>query len=407
MRLLLLTESIPYPLDSGGRIKTYHTLRILAREHEVHCHAFIREERQRADGRALTALAASVTLHLLPRRWWREARYLLRSAFSGTPYTVARHFDPVACAAIEADIRRLRPDLVYCDHLSMMEYGARLNVPLVYDAHNVEHALLRRFGAGRRNLVTRLAAAIEWRRVRAYEREACRRSRLVFAVSDVDRRALAELAGRPVPIRTAPISVDAASMTPRAGTPSTPALLFLGGLHWPPNAEALVFFVQDIWPLVRRARPDATLTVVGRADRPVAERCRRAPGVTLTGWVEDIEPYVRRSRALVVPMRAGSGMRVKILEAMSRGVPVVSTSLGCEGIDVRSGEHLLVADDPERFADAVLQVMADDDLAASLAIAARRLALARYDVEVVGVTVLQALRDAAVQASDVRRQTPG
>jgi glycosyltransferase involved in cell wall biosynthesis len=169
--------------------------------------------------------------------------------------------------------------------------------------------------------------------------------------------------------------------------------LFLGGLHWPPNAEALAFFIREIWPLVRRDQPNATLTAVGRDDSSLATECRGVPGVTLTGWVDDIEPYVARSRALIVPMRAGSGMRVKILEAMARGLPVVSTRVGCEGIDVRSGEHLLVADDPSTFAAALVRILTDADLAQSLAAAARRLTLARYDVDAVAPLVLDALRE--------------
>jgi glycosyltransferase involved in cell wall biosynthesis len=392
MRVLLLTETIPYPLDTGGRIKTFHTLRMLAREHDVRCHAFIREERQRGYSEQLAATGARVTLHLLARTVPREAGYWLQALVDGTPYTVRRHHDATVQRLIAADAEAFRPDLVYCDHLSMMEYARRLDAPIVYDAHNVEHAVLRRFARASPHLSKRVGATFEWRRVRAYERSACRRSRLVFAVSDVDRRALTELAGPEVSICIAPIAVDAASVAALPVLPSTPALLFLGGLHWPPNVDALRFFVRDVWPLVRRLSPDATLTVVGRDDDPLAVECRALPGVTLTGWVEDIAPYVRRSRALVVPMRAGSGMRVKILEAMSRGLPIVSTTVGCEGIDVVSGEHLLIEDDPRAFANAAVRLLAEDDLAASLAAAARRLVLARYDVEVVARVVLDAIR---------------
>ena len=126
-----------------------------------------------------------------------------------------------------------------------------------------------------------------------------------------------------------PIAVDAAGTTPIATLTREPRLLFLGGLHWPPNADALATFVRDMWPLVRAARPDATLTSVGRDDQRRRRRVpKRRPACSLTGWVPDIDPFVQASRMLVVPMRAGSGMRVKILEAMARGLPVVSTTSG-------------------------------------------------------------------------------
>lgn len=400
MRILFLTETVPYPLDSGGRIKTYHTLRMLAAAHEVRVHAFIREAGQRAHQAPLEALGVSVALHLVPRSLWREGWYALRSV-AGAPYSVGRHFVRGVLSEIQAVARDWPPDLVYCDHLSMAEYARPLGVPIVYDAHNVEHAILRRFAATRGHVLTRAAGALEWRRVRAYEREVCRASRLVLVVSDVDRRELAALAGASVAFATVPIAVDGAAGAPLHELTSDAGVLFLGGLHWPPNADGLATFVRDIWPLVRAARPEATLTSVGRDDHPVAEICRRAPGVTLTGWVPDIDPFVRQSRVLVVPLRAGSGMRVKILEAMARGVPVVSTSVGCEGIEIEPGRHLLVEDDPARFAAAVVRVLSDGALARSLAQESRALVMQRYDTAAVARTLLAALENVAPRTPEM------
>jgi glycosyltransferase involved in cell wall biosynthesis len=390
MRILFVTETVPYPLDSGGRIKTFHTLRMLAGAHLVRLHAFIRHEAQRAHRAPLEALGVPTTLHLVARSAAREAWFALRSV-AGAPYSVGRHFDRRAFAAMRAAVAEWQPDLVYCDHLSMAEYAIRLGPPIAYDAHNVEFAILQRFAGTRPDPLTRAAAALEWRRVRRYEAGICRRSRLVFVVSDVDRQVLAELSGSRAPFVEVPIAVDAAGTTPIAALATDPRLLFLGGLHWPPNADALAWFVRETWPRVRASRPDATLTSVGRDDSAAAEQCRRAPGVRLTGWVPDIDPFVQESRVLVVPMRAGSGMRVKILDAMARGLPVVSTSVGCEGIAVVQGEHLLIADSPEGFAAAVLRVLSDDALAATLARNARALVMARYDVSAVRAAVLGAI----------------
>ena len=398
MRILFLTETVPYPLDTGGRIKTFNTLRMLAGVHQVRLHAFIRDEAQGVHVGPLEALGVPTTLHLLARSMPREAWFALRSLV-GAPYSVGRHFDAGVHGQVAADAAAWRPDLVYCDHLSMAEYARRLDVPFVYDAHNVEYALLQRYAGTRRDPLTRAAAAIEWRHVRRYEADVCRRSRLVFVVSGVDHASLAALAGADVPFVEVPIAVDATGATPIGRITSEPRLLFLGGLHWPPNADALTTFVREMWPRVREARPDATLTSVGRDDSAVAAECRAAPGVQLAGWVPDIDPFVQGSRLLVVPMRAGSGMRVKILEAMARGLPVVSTTVGCEGIGVVSGQHLLVADTPDSFADAVLRVLADDGLAGSLAVQARALVLARYDVAAVKALVLAALESARIESA--------
>lgn len=389
MRILFITETIPFPLDSGGRIKTFHTLRMLAGAHEVRLHAFIREAGQRAQAPHLEGLGVPTTLHLVPRSLPREAWFALRSV-AGAPYSVGRHFVREVSRKIVAAARDWPPDVVYCDHLSMAEYALPLGVPVVYDAHNVEYAILERFAATRSNPLARAAAAVEWRRVRAYEGDVCRRSRLVLVVSEVDRAVLTGLAGPSARFATVPIAVDGSGVAPIHALSAEPRVLFLGGLHWPPNADALVSFVRDIWPRVRTARSDATLTSIGRDDHPAAGICRAAPAVTVAGWVPDIDPFVRQSRVLVVPMRAGSGMRVKILEAMARGLPVVSTAVGCEGIDIVPGRHLLVEDDPSRFADAVARVLNDDVLAASLAAEARALVMAKYDVAAVSSALLRA-----------------
>jgi polysaccharide biosynthesis protein PslH len=236
--------------------------------------------------------------------------------------------------------------------------------------------------------------------VRAYERMAYRNSELVLAVSDEDARAIRTLSGRQDGVRAIPISIDAGAVRPKASVTREPRLLFVGGLHWPPNLDAVLHFVRDVWPLVRKAVPSAKLTVVGRKDVPAARGIAATPGVTVAGYVDDIQPYFEASRAMVVPLRAGSGMRVKILDAFARGLPVVSTPTGHEGIDVRPGLHLLSAADAPRFAEAVLSVLADDRLAAGLATAARGLVEDRYDVSAVTRALLEAIATVRIGRAD-------
>ena len=384
MRILFLTETIPYPLDSGGRIKTYHTLRSLADHHEIHCHAFIRDPAQRRHAPELERFCATLTLHLRPRSWAGEAVALARSLAGGVPLTVVRHFDRGVLETLERACREQGFDAAYYDHLSMLEYARRLPLPIIHDAHNVEFELIRRHAATLGLSPAKAIAGREWRLVQAYERERYSACRLIFAVSERDAGIIRELAGPSADVRVIPISVDARGTTPLGARPPDPALLYVGGLHWPPNADAVMHFVQDIWPLVRRDTPGATLTIVGRDDAPAARTLRQTPGVQLAGYVDDVSPYYERARALVVPLRSGGGMRVKILETLARGLPVISTSIGYEGIDAVPGVHLLAADTPADFAAAVQRAFHDDALLSGLARAGRELALERYDAEVVG-----------------------
>jgi len=403
MRILLLTETIPYPLDSGGRIKTYHTLRMLSDEHEVHCLAFIRNEDQRAHISRLREVCASVTLELVPRSPLRELGYVTRSLRNGLPYTVLRHFEPASLAAVRR-VSEQGFDLVYADHLSMMEYARRLNLPVVYDAHNVEFEILRRYARARRLSPLSPLLAREWRLVRKYERLVYRNSDLVCTVSEGDARVILELAGKSTHVRVIPISVDSHTAQPIQQLTREPRLLFVGGLHWPPNLDAILHFARDMWPLVQRLVPAAQLTIVGRDDVAAARSLRQTTGFTLTGYVDDVGPYLTGSRALVVPLRAGSGMRVKILDAFARGLPVVSTPTGHEGIDVEPGVHLLSAEEPRLFAREVARVLSDDRLAAALATRARRLVEARYDVRAVSRALLEAIRtlDHSARATETR-----
>ena len=393
MRILVVTETVPYPLDTGGRIKTFHTLQALAREHEVHCHAFARTPVQRdAALPALQAVCASVELHVVPRGLHRELGFLARSLATGLPFTVRRHFDPGACARIAAVCRERRIDAVYCDHLSMFEYAIRTGRPIVHDAHNVEYRIVERYARVLGLDPRRVIYEREWRRLRDYEAAMYRRSALVFAVSEIDARDIDTLAGGEAPIVAVPIPVDVSGVTPIGELTGDPHVLFLGTLDWPPNGDAVNFFLQDVWPHVRREVPAARFTVVGRGETALQRRWAGAPGVAFTGWVPDIEPWIRQSRLMVVPIRSGSGMRVKILDAFARGLPVVATSVGVEGIAAIPGTHLEVADDAGAFAHATVALLRDATRARACADAARALALARYDTPAVGAQQNAAIR---------------
>jgi glycosyltransferase involved in cell wall biosynthesis len=393
MRLLFLTETIPYPLDSGGRIKTYNTLKVLSSEHEVHCHALVRDRERLRFEPELRSVATTVTLHPLKRSWRHEISCAALAQATGAPFLVVRHFHRHVFERLRTLCRRTAFDAVYCDHLSMLEYGRRLDLPIVLDAHNVEFEIVRRHAATLGVSPSRLFAELEWRRLERYERRRYPTCRLIFSVSTVDARQIRGLAGDNVPVVDVPIAVEAETLT-SGPVPGGKQILFVGGLHWPPNADAVSFFIQEIFPSIRETVPDATFTVVGRNPERVPRSLSEAPGVQFAGHVEDVEPYFRRSRVMVVPIRAGSGMRVKILDSMGRGVPTVATTVGCEGIEVVSGTHLLVADDPRAFAATVVRVLSDDALARSLSLAGRELVLGSYDVATIRARVLRALGQA-------------
>jgi glycosyltransferase involved in cell wall biosynthesis len=202
----------------------------------------------------------------------------------------------------------------------------------------------------------------------------------VLAVSHEDKAALQEAAGQPVDITVIPIAIDTDEVAIIEREAEPRHILHIGTMYWPPNIDAVNWFVRHVYPLVRQQRPDVQFDVVG--SRPPAELLAlndAGLGINVTGYVEDPVPYQRRAAVMVVPLLAGGGMRVKILNALAEGVPIVSTTLGYEGIEATPGQDILVGDTPKAFAAQVLQVLNAPELGRQLAASGRRLVEQRYD----------------------------
>jgi glycosyltransferase involved in cell wall biosynthesis len=217
--------------------------------------------------------------------------------------------------------------------------------------------------------------------VERFETRLARRFDRVIAVSERERALL--LAADPALwVAVVENGVDASALTPLAEEPSSRELLFVGNLAYRPNADAVRWLAEAILPRVRADLPEARLRVVGRGASRGLQRLAEAHGVAFEGEVSDVRPHYRRALLAVVPLRAGGGTRLKVLEAMALGRPVVSTAIGCEGLPARDGEHVLLADSPEAFAAAVIRLAGDEALRARLRAAARRLVEERFDWDV-------------------------
>ncbi len=381
MRILLLTQVVPYPPDSGPKIKTYNVLRYLAERHAVHLVSFVRTPEEEANAEALRRFCADVATVPLRRSRVRDAGYLLRSLVTGRPFLVERDGSKEMRDAVWGMIRLHDFDAVHADQLSMAQFAVDLPVSTrVLDEHNAVWTIVRRSARNEGLGPMRLAMELEWRKLRAYEGKLCREFDLVTVVSVQDYLALAEAAQSIFATKVIPIAVDCQEMAFQPRTAEARELLSLATMFYPPNVEGVRWFATEVFPVVRQRVGDARLNVVGSRPPEEIKRLEQPDsGVVVTGYVPDLEPILRRCGVMVVPVRSGSGMRVKILEAFARGIPVVSTSIGVEGIDARPGEHLLVADTPEEFAEAVVQVLREPARAARLARAARELVEGRYD----------------------------
>ncbi len=379
-RVLLLTQVLPFPPDSGPKIKTWNVIKYLAREHEVTLVSFVRGD-QSAEVAQLQRYCRAVHTVPITRPPVADGVALLRSLVTGQPWMMVRDDRAAMRNLIARLCAETRFDLVHADQLNMAQYAERVpGARKVLDAHNALWLLYKRLAATMGPGPRRWLLERDWRLLQRYEGAVCRAFDGVLAVSEEDRAALEEAAGQRLEVTVIPIAVDVDEVPEVTRAPAAHHLLHIGTMYWPPNIDGMQWFIREAYPLVRQQRPEVVLDVVGA--RPPEELTRlngAGLGVNVTGYVKDPQPYLEQAAVFIVPLRAGGGMRVKILEALARGLPLVTTTLGCEGIAVRDGEHVLIADTPEAFAQAVVRLLTDRALADALGRAGRRLIEEVYD----------------------------
>ncbi len=319
---------------------------------------FLRRESEIADLSHLSEFCRSTGFCMLTRSKARNLIDAARSLLSGRPFIIARDWH----AEMSAKVSKLledRPDLVYVDHLQMFQFVPYPTCcPVLLDDHNVEWRIIERFACTDVPLVQRLFGSVESKKLRSYELGACRKADMVLAVTANDKDVLVSNGVFPDKVVALPVGVDTDYFTPVQLASASEELLMFGTMSWPPNADAVTYFSSAIYPLIKQKVPGVRLTVVGANPPPeINALSARDPSIDVTGYVDDIRVYAKRASVFVVPLRIGSGMRVKIVNAMALGLPIVTTSIGCEGVSLKPGEHALVADTPEEFADAVVHLL--------------------------------------------------
>lgn len=392
--VLAITSELPWPLDSGGRLRTFHVQLALAKSFDHRLIVPVRAE-QMNHVLELKSKGIQVIPVLVPARTKpQELRRLLRARLRGEPYVMyGRHSRSEMFTAVESAVSRDPPRLLWLDHIDSLLFmkHRRPNMRAIIDLHNIYSLILDRMATESRNPLRRWFFRQEAARLAAIERRAARECDAIVAVSEAEAVHFRSLSADRVIV--APNGVDCAAFgsMPTGRASCRPIILFLGTLSWGPNVSAALRLANEIFPLVRRQAPAAELWLVGRD--PAAEiRALAGAGITLAASVPDIRPYLRDAALLAVPLDAGGGTRLKILEAFAAGLPVVSTAIGAEGIDATSGEHLLIAERDD-MASAIVRVLNDAAMGERLARNARRLAAERYDWAVVGELCVRAVRE--------------
>lgn len=400
MNILFLTQVLPFPPDAGPKVKTWQVLRYLHKAgHKITLVSFVRQEEEK---HIPEIQKLGIQVHAVPMRRNRlmDVVYWLRSIVRGTPFLIERDNLP----AMRATLRRLSSsetfDVFHADQLTMTQFwsslvragGLKNTLFRVFDAHNATWKIVERMQENAWNIL-KPVLALESKRIKEYEGRIVCEFEKTTAVTEIDRDLLLEAAnsvrgksGAPInDIDCIPIAVDTGELQPVKHREGSINIVTLGTLRYPPNADGIRWFIQKVLPLIVSELPAIKLTVIGKNPPPdFLQAAQQNPNaVEVTGFVENLTPYLERACLMVVPVRVGSGMRVRILEGFARGVPVVTTTIGLEGINAQPGEDVLVADEPEAFARAVIQLVQDPALRVRLAENGRQLAETTYDWQVV------------------------
>ncbi len=388
-RVLYLTQVLPYPLNTGARVRQYYVLRYLASRHEVTLVSFVRADDKPEHIAHLQTVCRAVHTVPMLRSRWRDGRAVLLGSLTRLPIVIAR--DEIA--AMQQTLTRLMArepfDIVQADQVSMSRYGLQgSDSRRVLDLHNAMYLVTERLAAHEQHPLKRVMYQREARALARYEAELCAKYDQVTFVTDEDRLLIEQQIKRwgvHVPDRrftTIPICIDPFDKPLIAPVPQPQRITAMGVMFWPPNAEGVLWFAREIWPLIHARYPQLIFTVVGKNPPDYLQQLHGTQGIEVLGYVPDVKTILAETAAFIVPLRAGGGMRVKILDTWSWGLPIVSTSIGAEGIEIRHGENILIADEPQAFTESVLRVVADPDLNQRLRTNGRRWVEEKYNWQI-------------------------
>lgn len=383
MKILYLAPWFPFPPDNGIRIRLYHLLRALGQHHDVTLIAFVRDG-DRTESKELERICRRV--HTVP---WRKfnpthAKALL-GFFSARPRSMVDSYSVEMAYRVAALTQLEAFDAVIASTTDTAEYAVRASAPTrLLEDHN---SMTRWMGDNYRSQKKMLPRARAWltlQKSRQYESQLYARFDGCTMVSDLDARAVADWLHYKAPIRVVPNGVDLDYYVQNGFHPQQHAMVFNGSLTYAANFGAAQYFSSEIFPRIRQGAPDAYLQITGTNNGVARHSTLSQPGIVLTGYLEDIRPTVAQASVCVVPLQTGGGTRLKILEAMALGTPVVSTAKGAEGLDVTHGKDILIADAPAEFAEHVLEIFNNQALRARLSTNARHLVETKYDWKSIG-----------------------
>jgi glycosyltransferase involved in cell wall biosynthesis len=363
MNILFISTRSPYPLISGHSLRTYHILKGASQSHNVTFVTFVQlpeHEFKKENLDHLKSFCKAVYPFEIPADLSRItfAKMLFLNLFSSLPFVAQKYDAPLMRQKIREIIQTEHIDLVHVDMLPLTAYINEFeHFPKILVNHNVESVRLYRWFTTEPNPVKKAYLGIQWLKLKTFEQSAMNKFDGCVVVSELDRELLLKM-GVKSRLFVVPNGTDTKFFKPDNGEVVENSLLWIGHMDVHTNKDAVLYFWKDIYPILRRKCPEVKMTFVGTAPpKEIADAARTDGNLKVTGFVDDIRPYIDESAVMVVPIRIGSGTRLKILDAMAMGKAIVSTSVGCEGLNVNDGKDILIADEPEDFAQKTIELL--------------------------------------------------
>ncbi len=363
MKILMLTPYLPYPLLSGGQIRTYNLLKKMAKLHDITLFALIKNDEEKQYIKELEKYCHKVRVFKRTSKPF-TLKNIFKTAFSSYPFLVIRNHVGEVIDAIREEIETNQYDLIHAETFYMMPHIPETEIPVILVEQTIEYLGYESFAQGTKWQILRPFFNLDIKKIKYWEKYYWQTCNQLVTMSEDDQRFIEKEVGNKTPITVVANGVDTAWFAEKKFTKkTTPTLLSVGTFKWLPNIEAVKFLVNQVWPLIKARRPDVKLWIVGNAPTDeILDYAQKDPQIEVSGRVPDIREAFSGAHILLAPVFSGKGTRYKILEAMASGTPIIATGIAVEGLGVKNGEEVLIANDAQTMANTALSLLDDQNL---------------------------------------------
>jgi len=379
MKILMLTPYLPYPLLSGGQIRTYNLLKKLANKHEVTLFSLIKNEEEKKYIPELKKYCAKVQVFKRTEKPF-TLNNIFKTAISSYPFLVIRNHAPQIITAVEEELLSQEYDLIHAETFYMMPHIPKTTIPTILVEQTIEYLGYESY-AKKAPFFLRPILKIDINKIRHWEKFYWKACDTLIVMSEEDKKYIGKEIGESKKIEVVANGVDTHWFEEiKKKTPKIPTILSVGTFKWLPNVEAVKFLVTKVWPLVKKELPNAQLKIVGNAPTSdVYAYEKNDPSIKVIGRIPDIRDAFATSNILMAPVFSGKGTRYKVLEAMASGTPIVATTTAVEGLEVKNGEHVMTNNTPEGMAKLAVELLNDQEKIKNMAKIGKKFVKDNYD----------------------------